>query len=237
MPKTTNTLLCRDLGSQPYHAVWQAMRDFTDKRDRHSFDEVWRVEHEPIFTQGQAGKPEHVLTPGNIPIVKTDRGGQVTYHGPGQLVVYLLIDLKRRKLGIRQLVRHIEASVIQCLAWHGIHAQARCDAPGVYVDGAKICSLGLRVRRGCCYHGLALNHDMDLQPFTRINPCGFKQLPITQVIDQHVQLTRDQLSTQLLNSLRQILGYNTLAHAECHLPTQQDHAHGQHHHRPEQQTT
>lgn len=237
MSKPLNTLIYRELGSQPYHTVWQAMRDFTDRRDDHSYDEVWLLEHEPVFTQGQAGKPEHVLMPGNIPIIQTDRGGQVTYHGPGQLVMYLLIDLKRRKLGIRQLVRHIEASVIQCLAWHGIDAQARCDAPGVYVDGAKICSLGLRVRRGCCYHGLALNHHMDLQPFSRINPCGFKQLPITQLTEQGITLTREQLSTQLLNSLRQILGYNTLACAQPHLPLQ-DQAYDKHNnHRPEQQTT
>ncbi len=229
MPQIINTVLYRDLGRVAYHHVWHAMRDFTDHRDAHSYDEIWLVEHDPVFTQGQNGRAEHLLMPSDIPVVQTDRGGQITYHGPGQVVLYLLIDLRRRQLGIRQLVRQIEASVIQCLAWHGIDAHARPDAPGVYIDNAKICSLGLRVRRGCCYHGLAFNHQMDLTPFTQINPCGFKQLAITQLVDHDITLTRHHLSHQLLNSLRQVLGYNTLAHAQSHLPTKQDQAHVEYH--------
>ncbi len=159
------------------------MKVLTDSRDASTPDELWLVEHPPVYTQGQAGKPEHILSVGNIPIVQTDRGGQVTYHGPGQLVAYPLLDLKRKRLGVRELVTRIEQSVIDCLAALGVNAQAKPDAPGVYVAGAKVASLGLRVRKGCSFHGVALNIAMDLSPFSAINPCGYAALPMTQVRD------------------------------------------------------
>lgn len=166
-----------------YAVIWQAMRQFTDARTSDTPDEIWLLEHFPVYTQGQSGKPEHVLEPGDIPIVQTDRGGQVTYHGPGQLIAYVLLDLHKRKLNIRTLVTLLEQSVVRLLADYGIKASSRCDAPGVYVDGAKICSLGLRVRRGRCYHGLALNVDVDLKPFSGINPCGYRDLQVTRMVD------------------------------------------------------
>ena len=171
----------RRLGLQPYEPTVQAMREFTLARDAATADELWLLEHPPVFTQGQAGKPEHVLLPGDIPVVQSDRGGQVTYHGPGQLVGYVLLDLHRLGYGIRSLVTRLEQAMVECLALYGIVAAARPDAPGVYVDGRKIASLGLRVRKGCTYHGLALNVAMDLAPFQRINPCGFQGLAMTQV--------------------------------------------------------
>jgi lipoyl(octanoyl) transferase len=166
-----------------YQTAWDAMRDFTDMRDSNTSDEIWLIEHPPVYTLGQNGKREHILNPGNIPIIQTDRGGQVTYHGPGQLMFYVLVDLRRRNMGIRDLVSSLEKSVINMLAELNITAKARPDAPGVYVDDAKICSLGLRVRRGCSYHGLALNVSMDLAPFTGINPCGYANLAMTQIAD------------------------------------------------------
>ncbi|MDJ0879628.1 MAG: lipoyl(octanoyl) transferase LipB [Halieaceae bacterium] len=171
------------LGEVDYQSSWQAMRDYTDQRDERSDDQLWLLQHPPVFTQGQAGKAEHLLTPGEIPVVQADRGGQVTYHGPGQWVVYLLIDLRRRGLGVRALVDVIEQAIVDCLAGYGISAAPRPDAPGVYVDGAKIASLGLRVRRGCSFHGLALNVDMDLEPFSRINPCGHAGMAVTCLRD------------------------------------------------------
>lgn len=176
-----DTILIRNLGLQSYEPVSQQMHDFTDTRDDTTPDEIWLVEHYPVFTQGQAGKAEHVLAPGDIPVIQSDRGGQVTYHGPGQQVMYVLINLKRRKIGVRELVTLLENTVINTLATQGIKAQARADAPGVYVQGKKICSLGLRIRKGCSFHGLALNIDMDLAPFMRINPCGYAGLEMTQV--------------------------------------------------------
>ena len=176
-----DTLLIRHLGRQPYSPVSQAMHDFTDTRNEHSADEIWLVEHDPVFTQGQAGKAEHVLTPGDIPVIQSDRGGQVTYHGPGQQVVYLLLNLRRRQLGVRELVTLLENTVIDTLGELGIEARARADAPGVYVGESKICSLGLRIRKGCSFHGLALNINMDLTPFLRINPCGYAGMAMTQV--------------------------------------------------------
>ena len=172
--------MVRRLGLQPYEPIFARMRDFTLSRDAQTPDELWLLEHPPVFTQGQAGKPEHVLLPGDIPVVQSDRGGQVTYHGPGQLVGYVLVDLHRRGYGIRSLVTRLEQSMIECLAAYGIAAAARPDAPGVYVDGRKIGSLGLRVRKGCTYHGLSLNVAMDLAPFQRINPCGLQGLAMTQ---------------------------------------------------------
>jgi lipoyl(octanoyl) transferase len=171
----------RELGLVKYQPTLDAMRHFTDTRDADSPDELWLLQHPPVFTQGQAGKAEHVLAPGSIPVVKVDRGGQVTYHGPGQWVLYLMLDLRRRQLGVRDLVTLMERSVVQLLQEYAITAAAKPEAPGVYVDGAKIASLGLRIRRGCSYHGVALNVDMDLEPFGRINPCGYRGLQVTSM--------------------------------------------------------
>ncbi|MGS6298100.1 lipoyl(octanoyl) transferase LipB [Enterobacter hormaechei] len=174
-------ILVRHLGLQPYEPVSQAMHDFTDMRDDTTPDEIWLVEHLPVFTQGQAGKAEHLLMTGGIPVIQSDRGGQVTYHGPGQQVMYVLLNLKRRKLGVRELVTLLEQTVVNTLAEYGIDAHPRADAPGVYVGEMKICSLGLRIRKGCSFHGLALNINMDLTPFQRINPCGYAGMEMTQM--------------------------------------------------------
>lgn len=171
----------RELGMVEYAPTLTAMRNFTDTRGHDTPDELWLLQHPPVFTQGQAGKAHHLLAPGDIPVVQVDRGGQVTYHGPGQWVAYLLLDLRRRGLGVRALVTLIEQAIIALLAEYGIEAAARPDAPGVYVADAKIAALGLRVRRGCSYHGLALNVDMDLEPFRRINPCGYAGLEVTSM--------------------------------------------------------
>lgn len=179
-----STLIVRQLGQLPYEPVWQAMQNFTDRRTEQDNDEIWIVEHPPVFTQGQAGKAEHILAPGNIPVVQVDRGGQVTYHGPGQLVVYFLIDLRRRKMGVRNLVTAIEQTVVDALQPFGIQSAPRPDAPGVYIGEQKVCSLGLRIRRGCSFHGLALNVNMDMEPFLRINPCGYAGMQMTQT-SQH----------------------------------------------------
>lgn len=180
---TPVTAWMRNLGRQPYEPVWRAMQAFTDARDDATPDEIWQVEHEPVFTLGQAGKPEHVLLPGDIPVLHVDRGGQVTYHGPGQLVLYPLLDLRRLKLGVREYVERIEQAVIETLDHWNIHAARRVGAPGVYVNDAKVAALGIRVRRGCTFHGLAFNIAMDLEPFQRINPCGFAGLRVTSVAD------------------------------------------------------
>ncbi len=172
-----------DLGRRPYEPVWRAMQAFTDARDATTPDELWLVEHEPVFTLGQAGRPEHVLAPGDIPVLHVDRGGQVTYHGPGQLVAYPLLDLKRLKIGVREYVSRIEQAVIDTLGEWNIEGRRRDGAPGVYVDGAKIAALGIRVRRGCCFHGLAFNIAMDLEPFSRINPCGYAGLEVVSAAD------------------------------------------------------
>ena len=171
-----------DLGRTRYEPVFRAMRDYTDARNASSEDQIWLTEHEPVFTQGQAGKAEHLLMPGDIEVVQSDRGGQVTYHGPGQIVVYVLLDLRRRGLGIKSLVHLLEDAVIGLLASYHIDAQARPEAPGVYVAGAKVAALGLRVRRGCSYHGVALNVAMDLEPFRRIDPCGYHGLVVTDLV-------------------------------------------------------
>ncbi len=174
----------RFLGSDlPYERVWQAMKDFTDQRDQNTQDEVWILQHNPVFTQGQAGKAEHLLLTGDIPVVQADRGGQVTYHGPGQITAYIMADLKRLNIGPRALVSAIEASLVALLAQYGITAQPKKEAPGVYVQQQKIASLGLRIRKGYSFHGLALNVDMDLEPFHRINPCGYAGLVMTQMAD------------------------------------------------------
>ena len=173
----------RDLGRQPYEPVWRAMQAHTDGRGEEGADELWLVEHDPVFTLGQAGRREHLLAPGDIPVVPVDRGGQVTYHGPGQLVAYPLLDLRRAGLGVRELVQRIEQAVIDTLAHWRIRGERREGAPGVYVAGAKVMALGLRVRRGCSFHGLAFNIAMDLEPYQRINPCGFQGLAVTSVLD------------------------------------------------------
>ena len=178
-----SVLIVRELGLQDYTTVWQAMQQFTDQRNSETADEIWLLEHHSVFTQGQAGKDEHLLFPGDIPVVKVDRGGQVTYHGPGQLVVYVLLDLKRRNLGVRALVTLIEQVLVELLGKYNVTAYAKANAPGVYVDEAKIASLGLRVRKGCTFHGLALNVSMDLSPFARINPCGYAGMQMIQCKD------------------------------------------------------
>lgn len=176
-------LIIRQLGLTDYEPVWRAMQDFTSSRGANAADELWILSHKPVFTQGQAGKAEHLLAPGDIPVVQIDRGGQVTYHGPGQLVVYLLIDVRRAGIGVRELVSLIETAVIEALSSVKIDAGLKAGAPGVYVGEAKIAQLGLRIRRGCSYHGMSLNVAMDMEPFGRINPCGYQGLAVTQVKD------------------------------------------------------
>ncbi|MEH0886087.1 lipoyl(octanoyl) transferase LipB [Enterobacter sp. UNJFSC 003] len=198
-------ILVRHLGLQPYEPVSQAMHDFTDSRDDTTPDEIWLVEHLPVFTQGQAGKTEHLLMTGDIPVIQSDRGGQVTYHGPGQQVMYVMLNLKRRKLGVRELVTLLEQTVVNTLAEYGIDAHPRADAPGVYVGEMKICSLGLRIRRGCSFHGLALNINMDLTPFQRINPCGYAGMEMTQMRQWVKTATPDNIRPVLLNSFLALL--------------------------------
>ena len=198
----------KDLGRTDYQPVWQAMKSFTDSRKSDTADEFWQTEHNPVYTQGLNGRNEHLLNTGNIPVIQVDRGGQVTYHGPGQLVVYCLVDLNRIGIGIRSLVTVIEQSIIRLLGDYGIDAHARKDAPGVYVGDAKIAALGLRVRKGCCYHGLSLNLDMDLQPFAGINPCGFSDLPVTQLIDHVDEFSLPQVGQQLTDYLIDMMRYN-----------------------------
>lgn len=197
----------RELGQVDYEQAWHAMQRFTDQRSKDTQDEIWLVQHPPVFTQGQSGKPEHLLLPGNIPVVQVDRGGQVTYHGPGQLVVYLMLDVRRLGFGVRDLVTRIENSLIELLASYGVTAAAKADAPGVYVDGAKIASLGLRIRQGCSFHGLALNVDMDLEPFRRINPCGYAGLAMTQLCDHAGPIEFAEVSARLRVQLVKHLDY------------------------------
>jgi len=193
------------LGEVEYLHSWQKMQDFTDKRQSDTPDELWFLQHPSVYTLGKNGKPEHVLNSSNIPVINSDRGGQVTYHGPGQIVVYTLLDLKRLNIGVRQLVTLLEQSIIDLLADYGIAANARSDAPGVYVNNAKIAALGLRVRKGCSFHGLAFNVDMDLEPFTQINPCGYEGLKITQlknlVTEVKINKVVDDLQQALLKNL------------------------------------
>ncbi len=207
----TGPLLVRRLpGLQDYLTVWGAMRAFTDTRGPEAADELWLLEHSAVFTLGQAGREEHVLDPREIPVIKADRGGQVTYHGPGQLVAYLLLDLRRAGIGVKRLVNLLEQSVVDLMAGHGIAAAARPDAPGVYVDGAKIASLGLRIRNGCSYHGLALNVSMDLEPFARINPCGYAGLEVTQLTALDAGATLDSVATGLAGLIAGRLGLRQL---------------------------
>jgi lipoyl(octanoyl) transferase len=198
-------ILIRDWGRCDYDTVWRAMRRLTDERGAGTADEIWRVEHPPVFTLGQAGRAEHVLDAGDIPLVQTDRGGQVTYHGPGQAILYPLLDLRRHGLGARRLVSLLEGTVVDWLAGQGIESAPRADAPGVYVGEAKIAALGLRIRRGCSYHGLAVNIAMDLAPFQRINPCGYAGMPVTDLsslgVDCPLTEAFDGLTAHLLKGL------------------------------------
>lgn len=206
---TPTSLTVRWLNIQDYSTCWRAMQQFTNERTPETTDEIWFLEHHPVFTQGQNGKPEHVLNPGNIPIVQTDRGGQVTYHGPGQLMVYILIDLRRKQLNVRELVTCLEQSVVDMLQAESIPAFAKCDAPGVYIDNKKICSIGLRIRKGCSYHGIAFNIFMDLEPFSRINPCGFQELQMTQLSDYIKPHSTQEAGQKLITHLLKKLGYTT----------------------------
>jgi lipoyl(octanoyl) transferase len=195
----------RALGRVAYEPTWRAMQAFTAARSGDTGDEIWLVEHPPVFTLGLAGRPEHVLAPGDIPVVKTDRGGQVTYHGPGQAVAYLLLDLKRAKVGVRELVRRIEGAVIEALAAYGVHGERREGMPGIYVRGAKVAAIGLRVSRGCTYHGVALNVDGDLEPFTRIDPCGYPGLAATRLADLGVRDSMVAVQQELAQGLSRCL--------------------------------
>jgi lipoyl(octanoyl) transferase len=201
-------MIVRQLGVKEYSAVYNSMKAFNEQRDENTADEIWLLEHKPVFTQGQAGKEEYVLMPGDIPVVKSDRGGHVTYHGPGQITAYILVDLKRLKIGVRDLVTLIEQALVDTLAQWQISAAPRRDAPGVYVDGDKIASLGLRIRRGCSYHGLNFNVAMDMSPWQRINPCGLS-IPMTQLADLvDSPPSIDKVANILADNLCAGLGYN-----------------------------
>ncbi len=207
------TLILRDLGTVDYTDTWHAMKDFTEQRNEQTPDEIWLLQHPRVFTQGQAGKAEHVLAPGDIPVIQVDRGGQVTYHGPGQLVGYLMIDLRRMGIGARDLVSRIENAIVATLAELNIESAPRPDAPGVYSGGKKIASLGLRIRHGRSFHGLALNIDMDLEPFQRINPCGYQGMEMTQVRNFADQPDFGHISSRMAHHLQQQLGYTSCHHA------------------------
>lgn len=195
----------RDLGLQDYEPIWRDMQRFTNERDNATADEIWFTEHYPVFTLGVNAAREHLLAPGEIPVVQIDRGGQVTYHGPGQLMIYPLIDIRRAKLGVRELVTALEQSVVDLVAGYSVEAASRPDAPGVYVNGIKLASVGLRIRRGASFHGMALNVDVDLEPFSRINPCGMENLEVTDLkrlgVEHKLSAVRDQLLPHLLRNL------------------------------------
>jgi lipoyl(octanoyl) transferase len=209
-----NTLIVRHLGRQRYMPIWQKMQEFTDTRDDTVIDEIWLVEHEPVFTQGQAGKDEHLLAPGDIEVIKVDRGGQVTYHGPGQQMMYVLFNLRRLKIGVRELVTWLEECIIDTLKEYDIEAYAKADAPGVYVNDSKIASLGLRVRRGCSFHGLALNVNMDLSPFLRINPCGYAGMNMVQTTDLNGPQNLEQAGNGLVKHMITKLNATHVKHTE-----------------------
>ncbi|MEC8484914.1 MAG: lipoyl(octanoyl) transferase LipB [Pseudomonadota bacterium] len=200
--------MCRDLGVVPYESTWEEMKQFTQTRTKQDQDQIWLLEHPSIFTQGQAGKAEHLLDAGDIPVIQADRGGQVTYHGPGQLIAYIMIDLKRAGIGVRDLVTLIEQSIVDVLSQNGIESYPKPDAPGVYVNEMKVSSLGLRVRRGCSFHGVALNVDMDLGPFLRINPCGYQGLQMIDMKRLQPETSMAQVKVQLANILAERLGYS-----------------------------
>jgi len=218
MPSTRNAnlkaeeasrLKLRRLGLASYEPVWRAMQTFTDQRAETTLDELWLVQHPPVFTQGQAGKAEHVLAPGDIPVIQVDRGGQVTYHGPGQIVAYPLVDIRRRGIGVKDFVYRIEEAIISVLSDYRVTGERKPGAPGIYVDGAKIASLGLRVRRGCTFHGLAFNIEMDLEPFQRINPCGYAGLQVTQ-LSALTPVEWSEVEDRLVDSLARNLGYSEI---------------------------
>lgn len=201
-----STVIVRQLGLKDYSAIWHDMQRFTQTRNDDTLDELWMLEHPPVFTQGQNGKSEHILQSGSIPVIKVDRGGQVTYHGPGQLVVYTLVDLKRKQWNVRQMVTLLEQSVIEALNAYHIRAYNEPKAPGIYVDKKKICSLGLRIKRGCSFHGLAINIKMDLSPFSYIHPCGYKELKMTQ-LSEYGHTDMNQVQERVLNYLIKNLGF------------------------------
>jgi len=203
---STVTTRLRRLGLVDYEPIWRRMQSFTDSRDASTPDEIWFLQHPPVFTLGMNASREHLLMPGDIPVIEIDRGGQVTYHGPGQLVVYPLLDLERRGLGVRQLVCALETSIIELVATWGIEAYGRRDAPGVYTGESKLASVGLRIRRGCSYHGLALNVDLDLEPFSRINPCGYRGMKVTRLADLGVDAGVDEVADRLEALLLRALG-------------------------------
>ena len=206
MANQANQVEVRNLGRSDFQETWDAMKAFTHARNAQTLDQLWITEHPLVFTQGLNGRAEHLLDAGDIPVLKIDRGGQITYHGPGQLIVYCLLDLNRYGLGVKGLVAKIEQSIIALLANYQITANARAGAPGVYVDQAKIAALGLRIRKGCCYHGLSLNVDMELEPFTRINPCGYRGLAVTQLRDLGVNNTVEQVGYELAEIMIRSLG-------------------------------
>lgn len=201
MESDSSQAVIRHLGLVEYEPTWRAMQAFTAQRSPDTPDEIWLLEHPPVYTQGQAGKPEHLIAATDIPVIPIDRGGQITYHGPGQVVAYVMIDLRRRGYGIRELVTRMEQAVIDLLAAQGVTATRQAGAPGVYVEGAKIAALGLRVKHGCTYHGLALNVDMDLHPFAAINPCGYAGMRVTQAIGLGIPETSQALGQTLANTL------------------------------------
>lgn len=211
--QVSEKIVIRDLGLVEYQPTWLTMQNFTASRDAETVDEIWLLEHHPVFTQGHHGNESHLLSTGDIPVVQVDRGGQVTYHGPGQLVVYLLLNIRRKKFGVRELVARMEASIVELLAGFGVEAYAKPDAPGVYVNEAKICSLGLRVRKGCSFHGLAFNLDMDLEPFNRINPCGYAGMAVTRLTNIAENIDREFVKESLIEILVKRLGYIERANA------------------------
>lgn len=217
MNEAVRVLALREWGRQEYEPLWRAMQRFTEMRGDDTQDELWQVEHPGVFTVGMNGKPEHLLAPGSIPVVHIDRGGQVTYHGPGQVVMYPLLDLRRLKIGVRDLVTRLEQAVIDLLAEYGVEAVGRRDAPGVYVDGAKVAALGLRVRRGCCYHGLSLNVAMDLEPFSRINPCGYAGLKVTELRAHAGEVDKNKVARRLAEHIAAAFEM-TLRHANDTAP-------------------
>lgn len=212
MKTAPNKLIIRDLGLQEYQPIWKLMQDFTADRDETTVDELWCLEHPPVFTMGLNGKKKHLLNIKNIPVINIDRGGQVTYHGPGQLVIYTLIDLARLNFGVKDLVDSIEKSIIQLLKQYDVQALGKENAPGVYVDEKKIAALGLRIKRNKSYHGLSLNIDMDLTPFQQINPCGYSGLAVTQLKDLKPEFDLINVKTDLISHLSQFLGYNNIIH-------------------------
>jgi lipoyl(octanoyl) transferase len=200
-PSNTMQIMIRNLGLQHYETTWQAMQQFTLERTEETVDEIWIVEHFPVYTLGLNGRPEHLLDAGAIPVIRSDRGGQVTYHGPGQLVIYTLLDIKRLKIGVRQLVTILEQAMISALASYGIAALARAEAPGVYVDGKKIGSIGMRIKKNCSYHGLSFNNQMDLSPFDSINTCGYPELEVTQLADLGVAVKNSELALPVIQAI------------------------------------